>query len=247
MMLPELAVDTAAVVVTGLFRPEVMTPKWLRDQDLISRDDFDECVIEQVAAFATVLNLPHLALTVTTDRIQVLSREDGIAEQARDLIMGILRSVPDDTPVASLGINRMVHFICDSDTAYHAIGDRLAPKNHWNKLLGPSGTNDLQIRGARKDGWRGSVVVQVQPSTGIPLGVFVALNDHFALVPDTSSLDARSPRFSAHLQPVAGEAERLPEKRLAALDVLVTCWADSRSKSDEVISMVASLGHGSGG
>src|SRR5262249_52322167 len=82
------------------------------------------------------------------------------------------------TPVRLFGVNNEAHFRASSIEKWHALGHRLAPKEHWQKFFKEPGMQSLTIRQTpRPDGLKGHVQITVEPSVRIFPGVYVAIND----------------------------------------------------------------------
>jgi len=87
-----------------------------------------------------------------------------------------------------MGINRHAHIKLESVDKWHYLGDILAPKDHWKKILHDeagerdTGLQSLTVRKSKRpDGLLGYVQVKVEPSSRVPNGVFVEVNDHFEI------------------------------------------------------------------
>jgi hypothetical protein len=87
-----------------------------------------------------------------------------------------------------MGINRRAHIKLESASKWHALGDILAPKEHWNTLLSEDpgerriGLLSLTMeRNPRPDGLLGYMRVKVEPSLSVQYGVFIEVNDHFEI------------------------------------------------------------------
>ncbi|MFD8424276.1 hypothetical protein [Streptomyces sp. NPDC059466] len=237
---PELASDAMAVVVLGEFDPLLVTPRWLRQMDLIGPEDYESYQIELISPKASVVNFGSIQLKVVPDTLEVNTEEANDVEAARDLATGILLSGGTPT-ISALGINRTVHFSTPFD-AWHAIGDALTPKEAWNDVLHLPGMMSVGLMGARDDGYSGSVNVNVQPSAAVRPGVFVSINDHYTL----THADSPTQRFEP-APPEQTDLDRSPEKITVATKILTEGFSISRGRAQAVIDRVASLGESTGG
>lgn len=185
---PRPEVDAGSIVLIGSFNPMIIRPTWLMKVGLIADQELAEnkvtIVSREVTQFATnVLDVQALQqqLTVATARAQ--------PEVIRDFVVGLLTELPH-VPVARLGINREVHFRMPDEEAWHRLGHTLVPPEHWPFLQMP-GMRSTIVQGARPDGKNGYVWLRVEPSSSIPLGVFMQQNDHFELGQEATGDDAR--------------------------------------------------------
>jgi hypothetical protein len=90
------------------------------------------------------------------------------------------------TPILACGINPGVHYSIANLDYWHKIGHTLAPKDLvWNNLLEQPGMQSLTIKAPRKGEFPGEINVTVEPSAKFPPGLFVRVNYHFGLSPET--------------------------------------------------------------
>lgn len=231
---PELASDTMAVVVLGEFDPLLLTPRWLRQADLIAAEDYDSYDTEVISPNVTSVKFGSIHLKVLTTTLEVTTEAAADLEVARDLAAGILLS-KGAPRVSAMGINRMVHFPAELE-GYHAVGDTLTPKDVWDGVLHLPGMLNLSIVGARDDGYGGNVNVQVQPSALIRPGVFVSVNDHYTLTRVAPITDR-----NALLDPETTDSRQSAEKVPVAAKILTEGFSASRVRAQSIIDRVASL------
>ncbi|MFJ8799998.1 hypothetical protein [Streptomyces sp. NPDC102487] len=235
----ELAADAMAVVVIGKFDPLLVTPRWLRQKDLIGPEDYESFETELISPKASVVQFGSIQLKVVPDALEVNTEAAHDAEAARDLAAGILLSEASPS-VSALGINRTVHFPVAVER-WHAIGDALTPKNVWEDVLHLPGMMNAGLMGARNDGYSGSVNVSVQPSAAVRPGVFVSVNDHYTLTkvePPTQRFDPSPPETNV---------QSSPEKVAIAARILSEGFSASRGRAQAIINRVGSLGDALGG
>jgi hypothetical protein len=72
-----------------------------------------------------------------------------------------------------------MHFRASSESEWHTIGHRLAPKQIWEGLLEHSGTSSLVVQGKRPGSPATHLRVTVQPSVRIQPGLFVGTEERF--------------------------------------------------------------------
>ncbi|WP_105973726.1 hypothetical protein [Streptomyces geranii] len=232
---PELVSDTLAVVVLGEFDPLVVTPRWLRQMDLIGAEDYESYRTDLISSNGTLVHLGSIDLKVLPDTLEVKTDAIDDVEVARDLAAGILLS--SGTPrISAMGINRVVHFSARFEE-WHAIGDALTPKDLWNDVLHLPGMANIGICAARNDGYSGSVNIQVQPSVVVQPGVFVSVNDHHTLTQAAPPTGRTAPAL-----PEQTNLDRSVDKVAVATKILTEDFSSSRLRAQSIIDRVASLG-----
>lgn len=232
---PELPHDNMAVVVLGKFDPLLITPRWLREMNLIGAEDYESYAIEIISKGVSSVSYGSLQLKVLPTTLQVTTDAPNDAEAARDLAAGILLSGGTQS-VSALGINRSVHFQVNQGRN-HAIGDALAPKAMWSEVLHLPGLQNLNIRGVRDDGYGGSVNVQVQSSNLIEPGIYISINDHNNLTLAESPADRDTPPDLEQANPQPS-AEKVPVAR----EILTNGFPASRRRAQSIIDQVSSMG-----
>jgi hypothetical protein len=86
----------------------------------------------------------------------------------------------EHTPITAMGLNRQMHFKLPDAESWHFIGDTLAPKERWKKLLsGHIGLLALTIEGRREKSASKYIRVNLQPSQKVTNGIYVDYNEHF--------------------------------------------------------------------
>ncbi|WP_157901097.1 hypothetical protein [Streptomyces davaonensis] len=238
----EFALDELSIVIRGAFMPHTFSPGWLASGQLISEDDLSTSSVEVISSNLTVFICGAFRVQVMPEVLQISTSDLAEIERARDLVIGILRSLPY-APTSKMGLNRSVHFTPGSEEEWHAIGDHLAPKEPWEEqgILNLPGMLNVTLQGVRPDKYGGFVQVQVQPSAKIPSSVYVAINDHFDLTLVDSQPEQRGPQFQA-LSPESGELT--VDKTSVALEILTNEWNSFNQRAHKAIEFVAGLGGG---
>lgn len=236
MTLSEYSADIVNIVVRGHFNPTIISPGWLLAEKLISADDFTESQVEIIAPELSRFQATWLQCQVTPDTLLVSTADPSESERLRDLAVGILRTLRH-TPVAALGINRVVHFGTESAVAWHTVGDILSPKDIWDGVLRLPGTQSVTILGVRQDDQRGRVQVSIEPSVVVALGIYVAHNDHFAL----SRVDSQPGSREDELNDPPASEEPTAHKLLLAIEILGQYWNDSMQRALTVVGTVKNL------
>jgi hypothetical protein len=134
---PELSEVT--IVILGSLNPRIFTPDWFARHGLFSAKEADAASIEVVHAQITSFRTEWLSLNVQQDRFQATT---AVAPYVRlsDLVVRTFKEFLPHTPLAKLGINRVVHFDVGSVEARDRIGAMLAPKEPWGDWAGLEGT-----------------------------------------------------------------------------------------------------------
>ncbi len=190
---------TSSIVAVGDFNPAIFSPDWLERNGLIGKGDAETVregsqgnsllISHQVAIFET----KWFALQALEKQFSLTSK-DALSPAFKDLAVGIFQLVPH-TPVTAVGLNFLGHFKLASESEWHRLGDRLAPKDIW-KTLYPDESPGLEDVTVRIQRWtRGEPLktkdekrISVQPSKRFKFGAFLAYNDHH----DVSNSDADS-------------------------------------------------------
>jgi hypothetical protein len=230
---PDIALSGVTVVVRGLFNPAIVSPLWLRDQDLIGPEEHKEASIDIVSRELTSFQTGWLRCQVSQEFLSVATLDMDETERMRDVLSGILKLL-NHTPIAALGINVDTHFVAESEEAWDRIGHVLAPKEPWHFLRTP-GMKSVSIIGLRPDLYVGHVLVTVQPSTRVRNGVYVQQNDHF-------DLDRVSELSMVGNSQAEQQADATPKKIPMAIQVLDEEWKASLRRADEAVKGIAKLG-----
>jgi hypothetical protein len=231
MTLPPVAAESATVVVTGQWRPVTVSPKWLRDHDLIgdaelNRSSFELLIPNEAATFEA----GWLRCQANAQVIQFETQQPAEFERLRDLAAGFLRE-QSGTMITHMGINRNAHFRIADQNEWHAIGDRLVHNEIWEGILHLPGMRSVTYWGIRTDGYGGRIHVQVEPSLPFPPGVFVAYNDHYDL-----SKDKKVPSSRDEFGMEGSEDSSSTEEKIAvAIEVLNVNWSDSMQRFNVIL------------
>ena len=213
---PPIALEGASIVFIGSFNPAIFHPSWYVSEGLWSKTELENAEVGVIAADACSFRTEQYTLQVLNNRFMISTTQPPLYDSLRDLAIGTFR-ILRHTPLAKLGLNRDFHFRLESEEAWHAIGHKLAPKEHWDPILENPGTRSLAIEGTRPGGLAGAVSVRVEPSNKIKHGLFVSINDHFE-VDDTSARTAK-----------------------AILSIAEEQWPESQRRADEIIRHIGGL------
>ena len=178
-ILPEL--QSHSIVLVGDFNPPIFQPAWMAAHNLIREAEAQEAEIGIVHKEVIDFRIDWLRFQVTHDRLTATSTQEPFFEPLRDLVQGIF-GLLKHTPLRMMGLNREMHFKLAAEGEWHAMGDVFVPKDIWADLLDHPGMRRLNIQARRKDNFKGSVNVRVEPSQEpILYGVAFSVNDHFEI------------------------------------------------------------------
>ena len=227
------------VVVLGRFDPPTFSPAWLKLHDLIGAEEFAKSTVQVIIPPTSNFTVDWLQVTVTSDRLQLLTAMPPEFDRLRDIAVGIITTIPE-LPVSAIGINVDVHWQVSSQERYHSFGDTLLPKQFWGEQLKLPGMRDLTVEGVRDDGWGGYRRVTLQPSVPLkPYGIYALINDHFWL----KKVDQYPSERSDWIKPEFQFEVPAPDPGLVpcVLEILGTCWESSRETSDQIVKSLRIL------
>jgi len=208
-----------SIVFRGNFNPAIFHPSWFASHDLIRSQEVDAAQIQIVHPDAAVFKAEWLEINVVRDRFQASTVQESYYEVLRDLVISVI-DLLSHTPLRVMGVNRAFHYQLRSEEAWHSVGHRLVPKADWEKLLKKPGMKSLIVEGARPDVLEGYIQVKVEPSTEVPYGVFVEVNDHYKLKQSDAAISETS----------------------VAMQILSKRWSESMKRSLSIAQKIASLG-----
>lgn len=182
----------AQIVFSGEFLPALFSPDWFGRNNLIGNEDVEVARVGNlvVSREATTFQTDWFTFQALQQQI-VVSSLGPVTPLLRNLAVGVLMILPE-TIVTGVGLNFHSHYKTSTRTEYHRIGDTLVPKDRWKSLFPGMhvGMANLQVmaqkvkeNGEAADGDQYHVFVQ--PSALIPEGVFIATNDHHAILVDS--------------------------------------------------------------
>lgn len=178
--------EAAVAVVIGSFNPMIFQPAWLAAQGLVSREEAESVTQGLVHPSLTAFVVGSLQVEVTPERLDVRTADVSSYVVLRDFVAGAL-NILEHTPVASFGINRLLHLRVASEEEWHNIGHALAPKTPWEGLVDDPGMKRVTIRGRRPGVSGATLHVGVEPSTVVHPGVYFDFNEHHQPVPGATA------------------------------------------------------------
>ena len=185
------------VVLLGNFNPAIFTPAWFALHNLLPRSVAENAKVEVTHEQLSVFSTDWLRLEVQVRRFSAETLQAPYV-RLRDLVTFLFGEHLHHTPIKAFGINRRVHFQVASLAERDRIGRTLVPVEPWGTWC-----HDLGVSG-EQGGMTSVTMTQVNPTGRAPggrvnaivgpsnrigqerTGVFVEVNDHFAL-DDTSS------------------------------------------------------------
>lgn len=219
-----------SVVLRGHFNPPIFQPAWFALNGLISKEDAEGAQVEAIVPQAAAFQTSWLSCQVSPDRLQVRTDDEEEFDRLRDVVQGVLRLLSHQ-PVAIMGINRHFHVAIESPTRWHKLGDRLTPKEIWERALNLPGMRSLTVEGVRDDAYGGWVRILVRPSENVEPGIYLEHNDHYLL--ERVDWQPRSRDEFAKVQLERSErVEPSPEKIQTALEILESKWYETISHAD---------------
>lgn len=178
--IPEI--NGAAIVLVGSFNPAIFQPEWFVRQNLLSETEAGAAKINAVVPQICDFETGRFQIQVTTDRFAAVSKADANPAPLRDLVLGTF-FILEHTPVTAVGLNRQMHFAIGSEEDWHRLGDTLAPKDGWYKILpGRPGMRSLTIQTQMHEGRPEDpkLTIKVEPSLQVKFGVYFETNEHYA-------------------------------------------------------------------
>lgn len=186
---PERRIAGVHVVMVGDFNPAILHPSWLAAKNLISGAEAEAAEVEVVARELCMFRAEWLRLRVEPHRFEASTSNAAYYLPLRDLVVGLFE-VLEHTPVRRLGINYLQHFEMPSEGDWHALGDRLVPKEPWEGLIEGGreradgrrlpGLKSLTIEGQRPGSAATAFNIKVEPSKRVNNGVYIETNEDFA-------------------------------------------------------------------
>ena len=170
------------IVLIGDFNPHIFQPEWFVLQKLLGDQEGESAKIEIIHSDIAVFTLDWLRFEATRTRLVATTRDDRYYEILKDLIIGAF-TILSHTPLRMLGVNNTFDYMVNDEKTWHGIGDKLAPKDIWSKVIDSPGLSSLAIAGKAVEvgNYKNIVRVSVNP-TKVKLGLRVHINDHYELI-----------------------------------------------------------------
>ncbi|GMU60014.1 MAG: hypothetical protein AMXMBFR34_17770 [Myxococcaceae bacterium] len=157
--------ESASIVMLGSFNPAIFQPSWLALKNLISPSDAQSAEVKLIAPQLAAFKAGGILVEVLQERFMAQADEPQDQVRLRDLAMGVF-AILGETPVSRLGLNWTYVFRLEDEKRWHAVGDLLAPKDVWSKVLrGRPGLRTMTIQGGLLEGLRGQLNVKIEPTS----------------------------------------------------------------------------------
>jgi hypothetical protein len=148
---PEPFSEDFNVVLLGNLNPSIFHPEWFCRHELIGLEASSEAKISVVSPQVTEIDIGHIHLQCTDNRMILSTSRATHIEQLFDLIRGILAILPH-TPLRAVGINHQSHYRAESERQWHNIGHQLAPKKLvWDQICEDPGMLKINIQSPRSN------------------------------------------------------------------------------------------------
>lgn len=187
-MKAKLSKAATSIVLLGNFAPLTFMPAWFAEKNLVQKSEADEAKLELAHPEIVIFTLDWLRVVAETQKFTAISDQEPVI-RVHDLVISTF-SILSETPVSAIGINRHLHYQCEDPDAWHRVGDRLAPKEPWGQFAldqngRRAGLRSLMMELNHTHGQpKGVIRVRVEPSSTIPNGVYIEVNDHYPLTID---------------------------------------------------------------
>jgi hypothetical protein len=187
-MVLDIKRNEASIVVVGSFNPTIFNPDWLLRHELISQVEIDDVNVEIIHRDIAKFSLSWLSIEVVSNRFTARTNDQSYFLPLKDLVVSIF-SILNQTPVVQMGMNRAFDVALQDEATWHKVGDTLAPKTIWNKVLPERvGLTSLKVKSPRADGLEGSINASVETSRlqDIKYGVHFGVNSHVEINDDVT-------------------------------------------------------------
>jgi hypothetical protein len=174
-----LEIDSASIIILGSFNPAIFHPIWFKANGLIKPQEAESAKLEVTSPVISIFSIEWFRLQSEPERFAVQTNDEAHFELISDLVIGTF-SLLEHTPVKAMGMNRMMHFKMDSKEAWHAFGDKLAPKNVWHGIMKEPGLISLTMQEPR-EGLDNYIRVKVESSSQVLPGIYIDVNNHFEI------------------------------------------------------------------
>lgn len=122
-----------SVVLLGHFNPKILSPAWLKLQDLITDAEYEAHEIEVIHPDIAKFSIGILDIEVTTNRFICRTKSDPYA-RIYDFISKLFRTHLPHVPIGALGINSEIHFSVGSPEKRIELGRQIAPLMPWRSF-----------------------------------------------------------------------------------------------------------------
>lgn len=177
-------VDAAVIVLVGHFNTHIVEPRWLANVKLISVTEADQASVDVVSDQVTSFSIGWAGIQVLQDKFIAEATDSAHYQHLQNLVLGTFRTL-EHTPISMMGLIRRSHRSLGSVGDWHALGDRLGPKEPWAGILpgppprGVPGLRSIVMEGLRPESEAKWTRVKVEPSTRIEHGVYFEVHEEY--------------------------------------------------------------------
>ena len=186
-------IDGVDIVLVGDFNPAIFTPAWFVLHDLLPDSDAANAELVVAHKEMTQFRTEWLHFKATLDRFEVETLQAPHV-RVHDLVVRVFSENLHHTPLRAFGINRRVHFLVRFQAVRDRLGETLAPLEPWGSWVDELGLDEpdggmtaltmSRVNPPDRD-LGGEININVEPSKRVGAeagtGVYVGVNDHFAL------------------------------------------------------------------
>lgn len=190
---PQLEIVGTDVVAVGDFNPRIFRPDWFARMELLPSGEVEQAVenTEILHRDIVIFKTSWLSIQVTKERFSASTSDITKFLPLRDLVVGAF-SCLSHTPIRAVGLNYNAHYRLSDEETWHSFGHFLIPKEPWGFMLNP-GTRSVVVRGEGDEGGPKYVDIRVEPSKRIKCGVYLHINQHYAITKDDSEIGSAEP------------------------------------------------------
>ncbi len=207
-----------SIVLIGKFNPEMFSPEWFLRHNIIMEEDVNFARSQKekypliVSNQITMFVLNNLTIKIETNRFIVSATKEPFV-MLKDFVCSTFNNL-GSYEITAYGFNYGAHYKINNIHDYQLIGDNLAPKKYWSKLLEDDISGDDRKGGLvsikmNRQNENGSKSIELQPSAFIKQGVFIACNDHHICDAENCDADVIVPKIELEFDNSVKEMELL--------------------------------------
>lgn len=167
-----------SIVLVGDFNPSIFQPFWFAQNGLIKEKEAESAKIKIIHPEVVEFESDWLRVQITRERFLMSTIQEPFFEILRDLVLSTFKLLKY-TPLNKMGINLIQRIKMKDEASWHAIGDKLTPKEIWNGILNKPGMLKISMQGIREDELNGNINVHVEPDKRTQYGILINVNSHF--------------------------------------------------------------------
>ena len=167
-------------VLVGNFNPAIFHPQWYGKINLFRENEIKEAKVGLIFPDFCQFVISGIDFRVELSRFQASTDKQENFALLKDVVLGTF-SVLDQTPISAMGINFRGHFELNSKNKLDTLVNNYCPSGPWDGLLEKSKLATLINQGNNPFDKKGYVRIKIEPSTKLENGLFIEINNHFAL------------------------------------------------------------------